>query len=74
MWCDYDPDEWNKNIKYEYASQAALCGKDVLLVNPFCADREKEGGTAGACVHFRDGKIRNERPAGMTGVLITDVE
>lgn len=42
VWCGYPAHEWNGTIKQEYAEQAALCGKNVLLVNPFCADPEKK--------------------------------
>lgn len=72
VWCDYDFAEWNQKLKHEYASQAALCGKDVLLVNPFCAD--PDGCAAGGCAHFQNGRIIKEQPAGEAGVLITDVK
>lgn len=74
VWCDYDPEEWNKTIKYEYADQAALCGKEVLLVNPYCADPELKEYAAGGCVHFQNGKIQDEHPSGKPGVLIVDVK
>lgn len=72
VWCDYDFAECNQKLKHEYASQAALCGKDVLLVNPFCAD--PDGCAAGGCAHFQNGRIIKEQPAGEAGVLITDVK
>lgn len=74
VWCDYKADEWNNNIKREYAEQAALCGKDVLLVNPFCADPDAVDCAAGAGVHFRDGKIVAESPSGGPGLLYVEVE
>ncbi len=73
VWCDYDPEEWNETIKYEYAAQAALCGEAVLLVNPYCADPDATGCAAGAGVQFHDGKIIADRPAGTAGVLITEL-
>ena len=73
VWCDYDTAEWNTSIKYEYAEQAALCGKDVFLVNPFCADPNVVGYAAGAGTHFREGKIIAERPAGTPGILFVEV-
>lgn len=73
VWCDYKADEWNTKIKHEYAEQAALCGDCVLLVNPFCADPGAADAASGACIHFQDGKIKTERPAGSAGTLITDV-
>ncbi len=74
VWCDYAPEEWNERIKYEYAEQAARCGRNVFLVNPYCADPDAEGCAAGAGAYFRDGKIVAERPAGTAGILITDIQ
>ena len=73
VWCDYDADNWNKKIKYEYAKQAALCGNDVYLVNPFCADPNPESCAAGCGLHFRNGNILAERAAGTAGILITEI-
>ena len=73
VWCDYAAGEWNTAMKHEYAEQAALCGKRVLLVNPFCADDGATDCAAGAGVHFEDGKIIAEHPAGSPGVLIVEV-
>lgn len=72
VWCDYNAQEWNGEIKQEYAAQAELCGKTVLLVNPYCADDTPncaEGGSA--C--FRGGKIIQELPAGKMGYLIVEI-
>ena len=74
VWCDYEPEEWNKRIKYEYAEQAAKCGKHVFLVNPYCADQDAAGCASGAGAYFRDGKIIAEQPAGTAGILITDFQ
>lgn len=73
VWCDYAAEEWNEKIKFEYAEQAALCGKDVLLVNPYCADPDAADCASGGLAHFRDGQIWAERPAGTVGILITDI-
>lgn len=73
VWCDYDPEQWNTRIKYEYAEQAALCGKNVLLVNPFCADPDASpDSAAGGAVCFRNGKIAGELPSGGAGILYCD--
>ena len=48
VWCDYTADEWNASARHEYAAQAALCGRNVLLVNPYCADPNAESRAAGA--------------------------
>lgn len=73
VWCDYDAEEWNVRIKKEYADQAALCGKDVFLVNPLCADGVP-GCAAGGCVWFQNGSILKEHPAGSAGLLIVEME
>ena len=73
VWCDYAAAEWNTTTKHEYAEQAALCGKRVLLVNPFCADEDAAECAVGADVYFEDGKIIAEHPAGSPGMLIVEV-
>lgn len=73
VWCDYGAEEWNNNTKYEYARQAALCGRDVFLVNPFCVDPSAEDCATGGGVHFRGGRIVSERPAGLPGILIAEL-
>lgn len=73
VWCDYDPKEWNEKTKYEYAEQAALCGRDVVLVNPFCADEDARDCAAGGCIHFRGGEIAAERLAGSAGICIVNI-
>lgn len=73
VWCDYAADEWNTTTKFEYAEQAALCGKRVLFVNPFCADDDAMDYAAGAGVHFENGKIVAEHPVGSPGMLIVEV-
>lgn len=74
VWCDYDSKEWNEKTKYEYAEQAALCGKDVFLVNPYCADQDADGCATGAGIHFCDGKIAAEHPAGAAEILVVDID
>ena len=73
VWCDYAAEEWNTTTKFEYAEQAALCGSCVLLVNPFCADDGTVDCAVGSGVHFENGAIIAEHPAGNPGVLIVEV-
>ena len=73
VWCDYSPAEWNDTVKYEYAQQAAKCGHDVLLVNPFCTDPTATDCATGACVHFRNGSIVRELPSGRPGTLLIEL-
>lgn len=73
VWCDYNAAEWNGRIKFEYAGQAALCGENVLLVNPFCADPKASDRASGGAVYFKGGTIAEEMPAGNSGVLIVEI-
>ena len=73
VWCDYSPAEWNDTVKDEYAQQAARCGRDVLLVNPFCTDPTATDCATGACVHFRNGSIVRELPSGRPGTLLIEL-
>lgn len=73
VWCDYTAGEWNGSIKYEYARQAALCGRRVLLVNPYCADPDADNMAAGGAAWFENGEIVEEMPAGQRGILVVDV-
>lgn len=73
VWCDYRAENWNCAIKHEYAKQAAICGKTVLLVNPFCADPEAVDCAAGGAAVFQNGEIVAELPAGQAGCLMFEL-
>lgn len=72
VWCDYRAEKWNNTEKYEYARQAALCGENVLLVNPFCTDDTPEC-AAGGAAFFQNGRIVEEIPSGQAGHLIVEI-
>lgn len=72
VWCDYPSAEWNSKRKHDYARQAARCGRRVLLVNPYCLDREQDWAASGGSVYFEDGMIRAESAAGAPSLLILD--
>ncbi len=73
VWCDYNAAEWNSRIKYEYAEQAALCGEQVLLVNPFCVNPDVVDCASGGAAYLKSGAIAKEAPAGASGILIVEV-
>lgn len=73
VWCDYNVAEWNSRIKCEYAEQAALCGEQVLLVNPFCVNPDAVGCASGGAAYLKSGTIAKEAPAGSSGILIVEV-
>lgn len=73
VWCDYNAAEWNSHVKQEYAAQAALCGEQVLLVNPFCVHPGAEDRASGGAACFKHGGIEAESPAGSSGILIVAI-
>lgn len=75
VYCDYPAEDWNNQIQQEYAAQAKLCGKNVLLVNPVCLSPNPTGAdrAAGGAVWFRDGEIVKALAAGGCGVLVVEV-
>ncbi|NLJ64230.1 MAG: carbon-nitrogen hydrolase family protein [Christensenellaceae bacterium] len=73
VWCDYNHEEWNSSIKYEYAQQAALCSDCVLYVNPYRIEASDYDIARGGAAYFSGGSIVKEMPAGKNGVLIVEV-
>ncbi|MBR4290925.1 MAG: carbon-nitrogen hydrolase family protein [Oscillospiraceae bacterium] len=73
VWCDYPPEQWNRQVKFEYMQQASLCGKNVLFVNPYCADASPDDVASGGAAWFQDGTILKENPAGKSGILIVEI-
>ena len=73
VYTDYNYNEWNETIKYEYAGQAGKVGGKVLYVNSFCIDKESDEIATGGSVLFRDGNIDKEIPSGKEGVLVVEV-
>ena len=73
VYTDFNYNEWNTSMKYEYADQAGMLGGKVLYVNSFCMDKEEEEIARGGAVLFIDGKISHEVPAGKEDVLYVEV-
>lgn len=71
--CDFEPEEWNRIVKEEYARQAAFCGERVLYVNPVCASQDAEDCSTGGAAYFQKGVIEAELAAGEDGVLIVEI-
>lgn len=70
VYVNYTPEEWNSGILDEYAAQAALAAKDVLMINPLDNEPENHGGS----FHFRDGRIIARLPFDKEGILIVNIE
>ena len=72
VYCDYDADEWNEEFKYDYREEVKDLG-NVLLVNSYCLDENKQELAKGGCCYFKDGSIKEEIKAGIEGVLVVDI-
>ena len=73
VYCDYDANEWNENIKYEYASQVKNISSSVLLVNSFCLNGIYNDSAKAGCCYFKEGKIKKEITSGIEDVLIVEI-
>lgn len=73
VYTDFNYQEWNDNIKYEYAEQADKCGKKVVYVNSYCLDKNSHDIARGGAAFFSKGKIESEISAGEESVLIVEV-
>ena len=69
VYTDFNYEEWNKTIKYEYTEQAARFGHGVCLVNSVCLDREGSEIAKGGAAYFLDGRIKFQTPAGEESIL-----
>ena len=75
VYCDYDADEWNVSVKYEYAQQVKEISAPVLWVNPYCADESKmsDSQAVGGAAQFQHGQVIAEHAAGTYGMLIAEI-
>lgn len=73
VYTDFNYNEWNTSIKYEYAEQAGKIGGMVLYVNSVCKDKESDDIARGGAALFIDGKISQETPSGKEDILLVEV-
>ena len=73
VYCDYDAEEWNEKVKYEYLEQASRLNVPVVLVSPYCDEDELAVCSKGSCVHFENGCIVKEIPSGKPGMMIAEI-
>ena len=73
VYTDFNYNEWNTSIKYEYAEQAGRIGGNVLYVNSVCKDKEGDDIARGGSALFIDGKISKEIPSGKEDILFVEV-
>jgi len=73
VYTDFNYNEWNKSMKYEYADQAGKVRGKVLYINSFCKDKDGDEIARGGSVFFIDGEIQEEIPSGKEDVLVVEV-
>ena len=69
VYVNYTPEEWNSGILDEYAAQAALAAKDVLMINPLDHEPANHGGS----FRFHDGQVAAGLPFDEEGILIVNI-
>lgn len=70
VYVNFTPDEWNGGILDEYAAQAALAARDVLMVNPLDNQPVNHGGS----FYFHDGQVTARLPFDKEGILIVNIQ
>lgn len=73
VYTDFNYQEWNSQVKYEYAEQAAKLGTTVLYVNSVCLDKDGDEIARGGAAYFQDGIIQSEVPAGKENTLLVTI-
>ena len=69
IYVDYTIEEWNSGTLDEYAAQAYLAAKDVLMINPMDNKPVNHGGS----FHFRNGRSIERIPFEQEGILIAEI-
>ena len=67
---DFNYERWNNIEKYKYAKQVSSLKSSVLYVNPYCLDSEEFEIAKGGAAYFSNGKIVDEIPSGIEGILV----
>ena len=73
VYTDFNHNEWNNTMKYEYAVQASRFCKTVLYVNSYCKDKEGDEIAKGGSALFQNCEIREEIPSGKEGILFVEI-
>ncbi|MBQ7359137.1 MAG: carbon-nitrogen hydrolase family protein [Lachnospiraceae bacterium] len=73
VYTDYNYNEWNTSVKYEYAEQAGMIGGKVLYVNSVCVDKDEDEIARGGAALFADGEISREIPSGKEDILLVTI-
>ena len=69
VYVNYTVEEWNAGTLDEYAAQAALAAKDVLMINPLDSGPVNHGGS----FHFHRGRTAARIPFDREAILTVDI-
>ena len=69
VYVNYTVEEWNSGVLNEYAAQAALAARDVLLINPI----DREPVNHGGAFHFHEGRTVAGIPFDQEGILTVEI-
>lgn len=69
VYVNYTVDEWNQGSLEEYAHQASLAAKDVLMINPIDIAPTNHGGS----FHFQNGKTVARIPFDQEDILTVEI-
>ena len=69
VYVDYTVDEWNAEGLNEYATQASLVARDVLMINPIDNEPLNHGGS----FHFKEGQIISRLPFDQEDILLVEI-
>lgn len=69
VYVNYTPEEWENGVLKEYAEQALLASKDVLMINPLDRNPVNHGGS----FRFQNGTVTERIPFDEEQILIVDI-
>ena len=73
VYTDFNYNEWNTKIKYEYLEQANRINAKVLLVNSYCKNKNDIDIARGGALYISNKKIVDEVLSGKEDILIVEV-
>lgn len=73
VYTDFNYNEWNTKIKYEYLEQANRINAKVLLVNSYCKNKNDIDIARGGALYISNKKIVDEILSGKEDILIVEV-
>ena len=73
VYTDFNYDEWNTKVKYEYLEQANKINAKVLYVNSYCKNKNDIDTARGGALYISNKEIKNEVLSGKEDVLIVEL-